>query len=594
MGDRALVRQRPLVISTLSVLVVFGLAASGSSLPLRAQDADKDKAKDSKTESTTKTKTEPAKSSDPDADSKGNADPKAKAKAKAKAEGAKEKTAATKKAEPVATPIEDKPYKIKTYVVVDPKARLDVRGRQNLIDSWLAFTRRFVGPPWEIEVAPDAGPLGGLDILSLDRAAILKAGDKFDKVWLILVQASRNGYELIGREYDMRTARLGQPFVHPCPWPADAPRILFQLTLDMFSPSADVGESVGGAVKLRVQASGLPVADPIGAVAKVGAFYRPIRAILKPDGKTVIRMEEVPYTFLQISSVDGTNVLTKLITTMKAPFVRRARGGRVTYLVLGLKPANYPSRFKFVEGPQKDPAAGYVLTGQAYPKGTPRELGTTDREGRIVLPPDFADGLVMMYLLGGKIEPMARFPWMPGESAEEKIIQVIPNPEAVALETAVNAMRDEIYDLVGRRSRLLKKIKDRIQGDDWDEAKKIVAQFEKLPNAKVFEERIKTIKDDATRRQTESKKPILTPQAAKLVESVNDLIARYLDDKDIETYQDTIAAQGANKPKKSPLDEPAAKKASPGGFKLPDASKMTLPNSDAKPADAPPPAEKKE
>lgn len=574
MGDRALVRQRPVVISALSVLALSVLGAIAA--PPRRADVAADQKPPAKSKA--EPKADRAKSSGPAADN-------AKALSKTQGDPKRKTKPGSKQTEPAAVPIEEKPYKIKMYLAVDPKARIDMRGRQNLIEAWQGLARRFVGPPWEVEIAADAGPLGGLDVMALDRASILKAGENFDKVWLILVRAARNGYELAGREYDMRTARLGQPFILACPWPADAPRILFQLTLDMFSPSADVGESVGGAVKLRVQASALPAADPIGQVAKLGAFYRPIRAILKPDGKTVIKMEEVPYTFLQISSVEGTNVLTTLITTMRAPFIRRARGGRVTYLVLGLKPANFPSRFKFVEGPQKDPAAGYVLTAQAYPKGTPRELGTTDREGRIVLPPDFANGLVMMYLLGGKVEPLARFPWMPGESAEEKIIQVIPHPEAVALETAVNAMRDQIYDLVGQRSRLLKRIKNRIQEDNWDEAKKLVAQFEKLPNAKSFEERLKTLKDDAARRQAESKKPILTPQAQKLIESVVDLIARYLDDKDIETYQDTIAAQGANKPKRSPLDEPSTKKTAPGGFRLPDAGKMTIPNSDAKPAE---------
>ena len=589
--------EEPLVILTLSSFAVLGLAALGSTLPLQPKTPAETKPADEK-KITSKAKVDPAKPKDAAADSKD----KTKTDPKAKADADKAKTAAARKLEPPSTPIEDKPYKIKMYVAVDPKARLDVRGRQNLIDSWLTFTRRFVGPPWEIQIAPDAGPLGGLNILAIDRVAVLKAGENFDKVWLILVQAARNGYELIGREYDMRTARLGQPFVQPCPWPADAPRILFQLTLDMFSPSADVGDSVADAIKLRVQASGLPVADPIGAVVKPGTYFRPIRAFLKPDGKTVIRMQEVQYTFLEVSSVNGNNVICSLVTTIRSPFIRRARGGRITYLVLGVKPANFPSRFKFTEGPQKNPAAGYVLTAQTYPKGSPRELGTTDRQGRIVLPPDFAKGLVMMYLLGGKVEPLARFPWMPGESAEEMTIQIIPHPDAVALETTVNAMRDQIYDLVGQRSRLLKKMKNRIQSDNWDEAKKYVAQFKKLDTAKIFEERIKALKDDATRRQTESKKPILTPQAQKLIASVDDLIARYLDDKDIETYEDTIAAHDASPGRKSLLDEPEKKKAgAPGGFKLPDAGKMTLPNTDVKPPEAAPaekaeaaPAEKKE
>ena len=40
----------------------------------------------------------------------------------------------------------------------------------------------------------------------------------------------------------------------------------------------------------------------------------------------------------------------------------------------------------------------------------------TDRSGRIVLHPGFANGLVILRLLAGNVEPMVELPIMPGES----------------------------------------------------------------------------------------------------------------------------------------------------------------------------------
>ena len=66
--------------------------------------------------------------------------------------------------------------------------------------------------------------------------------------------------------------------------------------------------------------------------------------------------------------------------------------------------------------PDQAPAAGYTLTARLVPDGQPRELGMTDRAGRIVLKPGFASGLVILRLLAGNVEPIVELPIMPGES----------------------------------------------------------------------------------------------------------------------------------------------------------------------------------
>ena len=93
----------------------------------------------------------------------------------------------------------------------------------------------------------------------------------------------------------------------------------------------------------------------------------------------------------------------------------------------------------------------------------------TDRAGRIVLQPGFADGLVILRLLAGNVEPMVELPIMPGESRpDEQPIPFDPKPQTVALESQIDSLRDEVVDLVALRARLESRMKARLDGEDWN------------------------------------------------------------------------------------------------------------------------------
>ena len=85
------------------------------------------------------------------------------------------------------------------------------------------------------------------------------------------------------------------------------------------------------------------------------------------------------------------------------------------------------------------------------PNGVSREVGTTERDGRIVLGPRFADDLVVLRLLAGNSEPMVELPVMPGQSETERTIPFDPKPLTVALETQLDSLRDAVIDLIALR-----------------------------------------------------------------------------------------------------------------------------------------------
>ena len=110
----------------------------------------------------------------------------------------------------------------------------------------------------------------------------------------------------------------------------------------------------------------------------------------------------------------------------------------------------------------------------------------TDRAGRIVLKPGFANGLVILRLVAGNAEPMTEFPVMPGESSEEREIPFDPKPLTVSYQVQLDAIRDEVVDLVALRARLEKRMEARLQGEDLAGVEEGLKEYALLPPREQF------------------------------------------------------------------------------------------------------------
>jgi hypothetical protein len=154
------------------------------------------------------------------------------------------------------------------------------------------------------------------------------------------------------------------------------------LALDLFSPLAEIGPTAGGGVAVTVQAAALPAADPIARVVAVGSTFRPHWIFSNPDG-SVLRIREVPHTYLRVEGLDGAVARCAIVSGLRNPFPKQV-AGRYRLVALGVKPAALPSRFRFVTGPDQDPAPGYVLTAAPPPDGASARRGhdrLADRRG---------------------------------------------------------------------------------------------------------------------------------------------------------------------------------------------------------------------
>ena len=439
---------------------------------------------------------------------------------------------------PTAESIDRRPYRISLHLGFDPSARIDLAKRADLIREWQVLARRFIGAPWVVTIADPSSPLTNFELDSLEPDAIASVAT-FDKVWVVRVARSDAGPGLVfsGREYDTATRRLGPLQLRLAPALADAPRDMLQFTRDLFNPTATISGEEGGRALLTVQGAMIAPASPLGAVVATGTVFQPLRLVSMPDGK--VQIAWIQHTYLQVESVEGAAARCAIISAWGDPLSKKVPRPN-SFAAVGLKPGNSPITLRFVTKPDLAPAAGYTLTARLVPDGQPRELGITDRAGRIVLKPGFASGLVILRLLAGSAEPVVELPIMPGESAEQRPIAFDPRLLTVALETELNSMRDDVVDLVALRARLESRMKARLEGSDWPGLEAELKELAHLTPRDQFAQRLTQRKDDAAHRQAELKTAILTKTAQAQISDLQAMIDRYLDDEAFAAYAEAL------------------------------------------------------
>lgn len=451
-------------------------------------------------------------------------------------------------AEKKPVPFEFQPSRIKVVLSVDPSARLDSEGLSRLVREWRFLVTRFIGSPWSLEVSEAEGAGAGLDPAQITVEQVSGLAGRFDQLWYLKISAgSPDGLSFTGRSLDVATARLG-PLRRPSASRlGDEARALFELSRALFTPRAMIGASDAGRVRVQVQGAGLGAASELGQVVSKGLVLVPFRILLKPDG-TVLRVSPIGWTYLIVEEVEGTTALCSILSSLRDPLTRRVIG-KSELVALGVQPGSGSLRFQFVtRPPDSRPASGYVLTVRTPPDGAERVVGRTDRQGRVEVPPSSVPtGPLMARLVGGDEEPLVEFPILPGETEVERVLRIDPLTQAVALESRLNKLQDDVIDQVAIRSRLQALMESRVQGNAWDDVKALLLDYQKLPAKQGFLDQLNLLRDAAAKEQQELKLPVLTRTAQARLTETETLINNYLDDEVFQAYQRAArdAASGA-------------------------------------------------
>ena len=175
----------------------------------------------------------------------------------------------------------------------------------------------------------------------------------------------------------------------------------------------------------------------------------------------------------------------------------------------------------------------------------------TDRGGRIVLKPGFADGLVVLRLLAGNIEPVKEFPVMPGESRKSGPSFSTPGIRAWrwrprSIQCAMTSSKLDRTPRAARgphegpaRGRGLGRAGGGPEGNLPPDAPRRVRQA------------AGRVEGTGDKEQAEKKVAILTNVQAQ-INDLQAMIDRYLDDDILRAYQDALErgkAEGGDKAK---------------------------------------------
>lgn len=442
-------------------------------------------------------------------------------------------------ASPAPEAIDRQPYRIELHLSFDHSARIDHARRAALLKQWQAQVRRFVGPPWIITIAATPSPLASGNLETLEAEACSRFDPAFDKIWLVRISAARpaSGLVFTGREYDTATRRLGPLQDHTAFVLADAPRAMLQFALELFSPTALITGQEGGRALLLVRGGSIAPASEMGKVVSKGTVFVPLRLITMKDHSVAIR--RIAFTYLQTQETEGAIARCAIVSALRDPLTQRVALPN-TLAALGIKPGNNTLRLRFLNRPDLAPAAGYTLFARAVPDGLAHELGMTDRAGRIALKPGFADGLVVLRLVAGTAEPLVEFPMMPGESSDEREIPIDPMPLSIGYQVQLDALRDEVIDLVAQRSRLEKRMEARLQGEDLEGLEQGLKEYVLLPSRDLYADRLSKMKEQAAKQQAESKTPVLSKNIQARFSELQALIARYLDNEAFQSYTEAL------------------------------------------------------
>ena len=199
-----------------------------------------------------------------------------------------------------------------------------------------------------VTIEADSGPLASVDVHNPAPEAFAGFAG-FDKVWVVRIFGSQpSGLLFIGREYDTASRRLGALQQTHLDATSDAPRALLQFALDLFNPTAEITGQEGGAALLKVQGGAITPASEFGAVVPPGMVFIPLRLVSMRDGK--VQILRIPFTYLQVTSVEGPVARCAIISPMRDPLTKRMSRPN-SLAALGIKPGNTPVHLRFVTKP---------------------------------------------------------------------------------------------------------------------------------------------------------------------------------------------------------------------------------------------------
>lgn len=440
---------------------------------------------------------------------------------------------------------EHAPYELSIRIAIDAPGQLREKLETELPRYIQQRIDTSVGPIWlpTIQLADPSlrsEMLSDLAAVPLDHAITNPAA--VDKLQLLTVRGTGNGFYLTAREYDGYVERWGEITNDSCRQYASVNERAFMLLWETFAPLAHLrlNPENDDLVLLDLRGTEIFTKDKSVSPVKQGDVFLPVLRRTKREGTLIENgIQEVPWTFVTADGAQGESILGNVYSGTKRPLGVRRRG-RVEHVAIALrgKPAianlHLHSRDK-----NEKPLVGYEIYTQDTDSDKLGLAGLTDDDGTLPIAPGNSRVQFVFVKNGGQL--LARLPVIPGIHHHLDVPLPDDSPRLEAEATLI-ALRENLIDLVARRNILLARIRKQIDSDKLDEASRLLNQFEELEGRAQFNRELN--KQEQLHRSTD---PQIQRRIDKLFRETRVVLGHFLDARAASKLRDELnAAQSTN------------------------------------------------
>jgi hypothetical protein len=434
------------------------------------------------------------------------------------------------------------PYRIRAMLSIDAPGGLADRLAIELPEYLSRRVTATVGPAWAFEVQLTSGVSRHAVLVDIEAtsapSADFNASDaaQSDKLLLLAVRATPDGFELAAREFDSFVQRWSPPIRRVSRQADMLPEQMFALVWHAVAPLArlELDPSAKDRVQLHVRAAELLRARPSVPWARDAEVYLPIlRRTTRSGALAENGIQVVPWTYIETAEVDDEKVVGRVRSANRQPLAGR-RQGRVKQVAIAIRSDLDDTHLQLQSrsDPNK-PLVGYEVFAQ-QDGGELDLLGSSDASGRVEIPPGDTRITTVVIKHGGQL--LARLPIVPG-AANELIVPLPDDDARLAAESRLAALREDLIDVVARRNILSARIRQKVAQKDISAAQELLRALDELPGLPQFNLTLTT-----AARALRSDDPQIQRRIDRLFEATQSVLAQYLNPRQISELHDEVAS----------------------------------------------------
>ncbi|HYO26547.1 MAG TPA: hypothetical protein VEQ85_16520 [Lacipirellulaceae bacterium] len=445
-----------------------------------------------------------------------------------------------------AKPWEIAPYTIRVSLAVDTSARPQSRLAAEIARTIQQRVDSALRPLWamELAVAADAKSRRAAGApVQPDWEGLTPQERAFDKLFLLDVRAVPTGYTATCREFDAYTRRWGPLLTREVSQEWFLAEACFRILADAFTPIARVeSPNDEGRSRLIMKGGALPRPPGEDLIVAPGDVFLPLMRRSGRGGELARDgIAPIPWTFLVVEAPDRSGWSATVHSAIRGVLSGRRRGS-IEQIAVGLEGSAPPPRVRFfARSNPRQGLAGYEVYRTGREGAEPELLGLTDHQGLFSVPP--SDEPVTTLLLRSEGQVLAKLLVAAG-AGDVVEAPIADDAVRLAAEGEVQAVREELIDVVARRAILVARIQALLKKGAAAEARALMDALNELPTPGVFSKRIDEVRD----RLPESGDPRVQKRVDELFAATREMLGRFLDARVITNLQAEVnaAARGGS------------------------------------------------